>query len=99
MTRHGGLCNTYHTLCNSIGTYDMVQENVPLRASFIIQEGNYLQALFQELPNIFCPCDNQWVIRSMICSLRFEIAGCELESYPLPNLSPLELDFKVEYQT
>ncbi len=37
MTRHGGLCNTYHTRCHSIGAYDMVQEYVPLRASFIIQ--------------------------------------------------------------
>ncbi len=36
MTRHSGLCNTYHTLCNSIGAYDMVQDNVPLRASFKI---------------------------------------------------------------
>ncbi len=45
MTRHGGLCNTYHTRCNSIGTYDIVQENLPLRASFIIDVGNFLYVL------------------------------------------------------
>ncbi len=34
---HGpGPYNTYHTHCHSIRTYDMVQEDVSLRASFII---------------------------------------------------------------
>ncbi len=36
MTRHGGLHNTYCTRYDSIGTYDMLQENVSSRVSFII---------------------------------------------------------------
>ena len=36
MTRQGGLHTTYYTRCHSIGTYDIVQENVSSRASFII---------------------------------------------------------------
>ena len=38
MARHIGLHNTYHTHCHSILTYDMVQEDVSSRASFIIVE-------------------------------------------------------------
>ena len=40
MTRRDGLFNTYYTRCHSIGSYDMVQEDVSSRASFII--GGYL---------------------------------------------------------
>ena len=42
MTRHDGLHNTYHTCCHSIGTYDMVQEDVSSRASFIIEREKVL---------------------------------------------------------
>ena len=36
MTRHDGLSNTYHTRYHSIGTCDMVEEDVSSRAGFII---------------------------------------------------------------
>ena len=46
MTRHGGLHNTYCTCYHSIGTCDMVQEDVSSRAGFIIGYIAYSNGLF-----------------------------------------------------
>ncbi len=49
MTRHGGLHNTNCTCYDSIGTYDMLQENASSRASFIIPvNGHFKSAALTE---------------------------------------------------
>ena len=55
MTRHGGLYNAYHTRYHSIATYDMVQESVPLRFSFILVHVVRFSTFYHDMN--YCSCD------------------------------------------